>query len=558
MNVKALSAFMSVIGLFLSQTALGAENVSKGDLSLQIRHLISLDGEEYRTYRDEILQLPDIVNALQTLLDETDSRTISLVCKALIYRCQDPEASQLLSRYWCQPGTEGAWAGSPLLELRGNLTYAPIVIACFGAEAYPIIAENVLYSWDDESRRITALDALVQMRCACITDILLYLVERGEESLRVRASAVWNMGMCLRGLPAERTKYYVIRDSHIRAPGAFRPVPEELADRPQARELPALNLEDEDRQAIIGGLAAILSDAPEEVLRALAAQALGYSDRSGVDPLTQAIMRDPSTGVRSWCAASLRSIGGHQAMKALNNVERGQAEYLRVIKGEEMPVDPCLRISPADAAVLDYQDSHPGRHHLPSKEASPSPEAIYEGLSTGTLSMTAEDIIAVKGDPIIANLTLTYSGAKRTKAYRAYHQWEKAITITAPEGWAPGNAPNTIPIGVEYTAESETILVPGEQLEITCDLGSRYTQVPLGRSSLTLTMPINPVEGEMIYVSTEVSVLIIPADYPATGTESNETQDGTRPSWPTIAGAVVVGMVIGLGLGAFYFRRQKS
>jgi len=336
---------------------------------------VRLRGEEYIALRTEILRRPSIGKELEALREAADDWRVKLTCEALLCRLRDPDTARKIGRQWrlsTRPPPRHSRTRrrfQPPPPLRTNNTYSTIVILCFGREAFPVVAENLLYTTHGGEQQKCEAYALANMRDPRAAEVLAFVARKSDTwSDAVRGRAVLGLRLCLGGVTARQMPNFAKSQLGIRPPDAPPLIPNSISHLARARDLPAFRLEGERRAAVLRTLEGVLADDPSELVRAVAARALEYGDAASIGPLARALENDSSTWVRAWCAAALRRFGNVEARAALRKAERETGELLRVIRGEALPKNPYWGVpNPGSgSSILERKRSSPARRPLPA------------------------------------------------------------------------------------------------------------------------------------------------------------------------------------------------
>jgi len=299
-----------------------------------IEGLLRLRGKDYAAARDAIVgtvaeqQLVEVREAAKDPL-------VALVCDGLLWRQRNPKTAALLDKHGQNPCLAGTFSppGATGQELWGD--HGPVVtrISCFGPEAFPALAEHLLYESRPLFYRLDLIETLVELRDARVVGVLLALAARADEEPRVRAAAVWRLEKCLSGVPALSMPYAVGKNPLGVGPSVIA----ELAGLAKPVQLAGLEVRDPQRAGALKALAGTLAADKDERVRALAARALRGGDATSVPALAAAVAGDESPWVRTWCADTLKRLGTPEAAKALEAARAAEkhAEVLAVLEGRE-------------------------------------------------------------------------------------------------------------------------------------------------------------------------------------------------------------------------------
>jgi hypothetical protein len=323
---RASQAKVFLISLCLCSFVSGAE-----DIVQQLTQLTTLRESNYIEARTRVLasdEFPDGAGAFAK-----SENLVNHVCyQALLLRKREPEAAILLDR--CL---------SPVLHQTGQKSSKVrprIVVAGFGPERWPVVAESLLFS--RTLYPYTAMETLVEMRVPESTDVLMHIAEDVVQPTEVRAFAVHFLRNVMQGLDAY----------HIDTPRkSFTYVPNDLKPKLKERDLPALTVEDAKRRKLWSKIETFFGDRDGKQLRAVAAQVLRSSPQS-VEVLSRVLLQDLSPWVRAWCAISLQAIGSEEALKAVDAAKKTEknAEVLLVLEGKAKPFEPWRGV-PSDSIL---------------------------------------------------------------------------------------------------------------------------------------------------------------------------------------------------------------
>jgi len=332
---------MLLVSVTQQAACVAIEDRTDTGLSERLGRMVRLRGKRYVAARSKVLQEHG-VRELENTAAASKQWDTGLLCDALAYRKRQPELAALLDGFRSGQGlgtqTPARLRGS---ALRGSYHYARAVVTCFGPESFPVVAENILFAWENGPVEDAVL-ALSEMRDTRAVDVLLTLVKDQQRGASVRAHAALAIESYLIGLPAWRRA----QASKVSELGIGLPLPKELAHLAKPVDLPAVRLKGLLRSATMAELCGVLGSDPDPRVRALAARALCDPSTRIISALGASLGRDASPWVRAWCARALRRIGTGESYKALEvgRKANSNADVLKAIAGKAVPALPELGV----------------------------------------------------------------------------------------------------------------------------------------------------------------------------------------------------------------------
>jgi len=351
----------------LSLVALAPPAFAGESLIGELTNLQALRGPEYVEAREALLARDGIREVLANLQGEIEGCHLELLRQALLYRKERPEKAELLSKWWGQKVIVVPHGHITPGSVHSDPSYHAVIGIHFGAEAFPIVAENLRHVWAARGfpcsvMRASAIQAIMTLRDPRTPRVLLSVAADTQEAAAMRVHAIAALANCLRGLPAKRQKS-PSRFIQLVAP---RLAPEELSEYRADRLFPALEVAGEERRRVVEILAGLLEREESPHVRAASAFALQHAeDPRVIQALAKALAADHSPWVRAWCAAVLNTIGTDDAVAALakaGQMER-HGEVLDVIKGKKLPLEPSRGI-PGHSIFEPQTRRHPGMDSL--------------------------------------------------------------------------------------------------------------------------------------------------------------------------------------------------
>jgi hypothetical protein len=120
----------------------------------------------------------------------------------------------------------------------------------------------------------------------------------------------------------------------------------------------------------------------------------------------------------------------------------------------------------------------------------------------GELALQASLVEALEGGPVVIKVRMVYNGEK-AKRIRVSLPWPaSSIRVAGPRGWStrndgPGGA--SVYTGVQS-------LNPKDEAEVTVYVHHQFKDIPSGKGSLTITLPLSLEDGEQQSFSTSIDV----------------------------------------------------